>query len=416
MATGRITGRVAQIEDDGTVWWLTATPHERVVTLGGISAGVSPVTRRVYPTGDVGEVRLVAGVTWTLQLSSGTAARTYAPIRVEADRTYDIGGMASQEGLQPPPTNGTYVPGVRSVRLEGTKLTVVGQDSTDVYDIPTSVGPQGETGRPGPPGERGPKGDPGPEGPRGPAGPQGPTGERGEDGQPGPKGDKGLPGERGPKGDSGDAGPKGAEGPAGPPGPKGDPGPAGPPGPGGGSIKGGTVWYATVGGVTPREVTGGVNLDIKVPHPQLWPIAFEYGSGYSARHTIVQDKLKITVVIPKPPGPSVDLTGKFAPGVKSGSGDHNPDGRVTLIAVNGAGNIHLDLRVDEAVGTSWPSKLATFNGGDYSVKNISESLTITGGNVWVNKTSSGSEIEVWASNLENEHGRLILNIPVFLGW
>lgn len=359
MATGRVVGRVAQIEDDGTVWWLTATPHERVVTLGGISVGVSPVTRRVYPPGDIGEVRLVAGVTWTLQLSSGTAARTYAPIRVEADRTYDIGGMASQEGLQPPPTNGTYVPGVRSVRLEGTKLTVVGQDSTDVYDIPASVGPQGEPGRQGPTGERGPKGDPGPEGPRGPAGPAGP---------------------------------------------------------GGGSIKGGTVWYATVGGVTPREVAGGVNLDIKVPHPQLWPIAFEYGSNYSARHTIVQDKLKITVVIPRPPGPSVERTGKFTPGVKSGSGDHNPDGRVTLTAVNGAGNIHLDLRLDEAVGTSWPSKLATFDGGDYSVKNISEALTITGGNVWVNKTAKGSEIEVWASNLENERGRLILNIPVFLGW
>ena len=165
-----------------------------------------------------------------------------------------------------------------------------------------------------------------------------------------------------------------------------------------------------------REVAGGVNLDIKVPHPQLWPIAFEYGSSYSARHTIVQDKLKITVVIPKPPGPSVERTGKFTPGVKSGSGDHNPDGRVTLIAVNGAGNIHLDLRLDEAVGTSWPSKLATFDGGDYSVKNISEALTITGGNVWVNKTAKGSEIEVWASNLENERGRLILNIPVFLGW
>jgi hypothetical protein len=163
-------------------------------------------------------------------------------------------------------------------------------------------------------------------------------------------------------------------------------------------------------------VTGGVNLDIKVPHPQLWPIVFEYGTGYSARTSIVQDKLKITVTTPRPPGPSVDLTGKFTPGVKSGSGDHNPDGRVTLIAVNGAGNIHLDLRLDEAVGTAWPSKLAAFNGGDYSVKNISEALTITGGNVWVNKTSRGSDIEVWASNLENEHGRLILNIPVFLGW
>lgn len=111
MATGRIVGRVAQIEDDGTVWWLTATPHERMVTLGGISVGVSPVTKRVYPTGDVGEIHLVAGVTWTLQLSSGTAARTYAPLRVEADHTYDIGGMASQEGPQPPPVSGTYVPG-----------------------------------------------------------------------------------------------------------------------------------------------------------------------------------------------------------------------------------------------------------------------------------------------------------------
>lgn len=424
MATGRVVGRVAQIEDDGTVWWLTATPHERMVTLGGISVGLSPVTRRVYPTGDVGEVHLVAGVTWTLQLSSGIAARTYAPLRVEADHTYDIGGMASQEGLQPPPTNGTYVPGVRSVRLDGTKLTVVGQDSTDIYDIPTSVGPRGE------PGERGPKGDPGPQGP---AGVQGPPGANGKDGQPGPKGDigpEGAPGQTGPKGSKGDPGPAGADGkqgPAGPAGPKGDPGPKGdrgdvgpqgPPGPAGAGSKitGGTVGYSNVGGVTSREVTGGASLDIKVPHPQFWPIAFEYGAGYSSRISTVQDKLKITVIIPNPPGPSVELTGNFAPGVKSGAGDHNPDGRVTLIAANGAGNIHLDLRVDEAVGTSWPSKLATFDSGEYSVKNISEALTITGGNVWVNKTSKGSEIEVWASNLENEHGRLIINIPVFLGW
>jgi hypothetical protein len=112
----------------------------------------------------------------------------------------------------------------------------------------------------------------------------------------------------------------------------------------------------------------------------------------------------------------VELTGKFSPGVKSGAGDHNPDGRVTLIAVAGAGNIHLDLRIDEAAGSTWPQKLATFDGGGYSVKNISEVLTLTGGNVWVNKTPSGSTIEVWSSGLENEHGRIILNIPVFLGW
>ena len=277
---------------------------------------------------------------------------------------------------------------------------MVGQDSTDIYDIPTSAGPRGE------PGERGPKGDPGPEGskgdpgPAGPAGASGPAGPKGSDGKQGPVGPTGPKGDPGPKGDRGDVGPQGPPGPAG----------------AGAKITGGTVGYSNVGGVTSREVTGGTSLDIEVPHPQFWPIAFEHGAGYSSQISTVQDKLKITVIVPKPPGPSVDLTGKFTPGVKSGSGDHNPDGRVTLIAVNGAGNIHLDLRVDEAVGTSWPSKLATFESGEYSVKNISESLTITGGNVWVNKTSKGSEIEVWASNLENEHGRLIINIPVFLGW
>lgn len=440
MATGRITGRVTQIEDDGTVWWLTATPHERVTTLGGISVGVSPVTRRVYPTGDVGEFHLVAGVTWTLQLSSGTAARTYAPIRVEPDRTYDIGGMASQEGLQPPPVAGSYVPGVRSVRLDGTTLTVVGQDSTETYEVPTSVGPAGPAG---PPGERGPVGETGPKGPAGPPGPaglDGAAGERGPEGPPGktgpagPAGERGrdgAAGERGPAGERGDTGPQGPPGPRGPAGPKGtdgapgkpgpvgpkgDPGPQGPPGSGGASITGGTVWYSNVGGVTPKSGADGTSLDIKVPYPHFWPVAFEYGNSYSSRVTVVQDKTKITLVVPKPPGPSVELTGKFSPGVKSGAGDHNPDGRVTLIASSGAGNIHLDLRIDEAVGSTWPQKLATFAGGPYSIKNISESLTLTGGNVWVNKTDSGGDIEVWSSNLGGEHGRLLVNIPVFLGW
>lgn len=404
MATGKITGRVAQIEDDGTVWWLTATPHERVTTLGGISVGVSPVTKRVYPTGDVGEIHLVAGVTWTLQLSSGTAARTYAPIRVEPDHTYDIGGMASQEGLQPPPVAGSYVPGVRSVRLDGTTLTVVGQDSTETYEVPTSVGPAGPAG---PPGEMGPEGARGPKGESGPAGPKGADGTAGERGEPGPPG---------PMGPAGPKGADGAPGKPGPEGPKGDVGPQGPPGSGGSSITGGTVWYSNVGGVTSKSKEGGTELDIKVPYPRFWPISFEYGNSYSSRINVYQDQTRVTVVVPKPPGPSVELTGKFSPGVKSGAGDHNPDGRVTLIAAAGAGNIHLDLRMDEAAGSTWPQKLATFDGGGYSVKNISEVLTLTGGNVWVNKTPSGSTIEVWSSGLENEHGRIILNIPVFLGW
>ena len=176
------------------------------------------------------------------------------------------------------------------------------------------------------------------------------------------------------------------------------------------------MWYSNVGGVTAKSAGGGTELDIKVPHPHFWPVAFEYGNSYSSRVSVVQDQVKITLVVPKPPGPSVELTGSFAPGVKSGAGDHNPDGRVTLIAASGSGNIHLDLRIDEAVGSTWPQKLATFDGGTYSIKNISEALTITGGNVWVNKTPAGSPIEVWSSNLDNEHGRIILNIPVFLGW
>jgi hypothetical protein len=360
MATGRITGRVAQIEDDGTVWWLTATPHERVVALGGISVGVSPVTRRVYPTGEVGDVHLVAGVTWTLQLSSGTAARTYAPLRVEADHTYDIGGMASQEGLQPPPTNGTYVPGVRSVRIEGTKLIVARQDSTDTYEIPASAGQ---------------KGDPGPAGP---------------------------------------PGPKGADGP---PGPAGPPGPPGAGGSGGSSnITGGTVWYDNVGGVAVRQSGSGTELDIKVPWTPMWPVAIEYGNSYSVRSSIVSGKMKITVTVPKEPGPTETLVGSFGDGVKSGAGDKSPDGRVTLTCVHGVGNIHLDLRIDEAVGTSWPHKLASFSGEGISVKTLSETLSITGGSVWVNATKSGETIEVYGSNLDSEHGRLIVNIPIFLGW
>lgn len=384
MATGRITGRVAQIEDDGTVWWLTATPHERVVTLGGISVGVSPVTRRVYPTGEVGDIHLVAGVTWTLQLSSGTAARTYAPLRVEADHTYDIGGMASQEGLQPPPTNGTYVPGVRSVRIEGTKLIVAGQDSTDTYDIPASAGQKGDTG------PAGPKGDPGTDGAEGKPGPQGPPGERGPKGDPGPKGDTG---------------------PVGPP---------GPPGAGGGggssSITGGTVWYDNIGSVVARQVGGGTELDIKVPWTPMWPVALEYGNSYSVRSSIVSGKMKITVTVPKDPGPTKTLVGSFGDGVKSGTGDKNPDGRVTLTCIHGVGNIHLDLRIDEAAGTSWPQKLASFSGEGISVKTLSETLSITGGSVWVNPTNSGDAIDVYGSNLDGEHGRLIVNIPVFLGW
>jgi hypothetical protein len=176
------------------------------------------------------------------------------------------------------------------------------------------------------------------------------------------------------------------------------------------------VWYSNVGSVTSKDEGSGTKLDIKVPHPQFWPIAFEYGSSYAARQSVVQDKIKITLVVPRDPGPSVELTGKFSPGVKSGAGDHNPNGRVTLISAGGAGNIHLDLRLDEAVGTTWPQKLAIFDGGSYSVKNIAEALSTTGGNLWVNKTASGEAIEVWASNLEGERGRLIVNIPVFLGW
>lgn len=394
MATGRITGRVAQIEDDGTVWWLTATPHERVVILGGISVGVSPVTRRVYPTGDVGEIHLVAGVTWTLQLSSGTAARTYSPIRVEPDHTYDIGGMASQEGLQPPPTSGTYVPGVRSVRLDGTKLTVVGQDSTEVYDLPTSAGPRGESGEPGP------------------RGPEGPTGPRGADGQPGPAGEKGPKGDPGPRGE---AGPPGERGPAGVQGP---PGPKGPPGGGSGSAKitGGTVWYDQVGGVQATEGEQGTSLDIKVPHPQLWPIVFEYGEHYAARTSIIQNKLKITVTVPKPSGPTVSVVGKFEPGVKSGAGDHNPDGRITLTSAGGAGNIHLDLRVDDAVATEWPQKLVSFPAGQWHNINLSEITTPMGGAMFVGASQNGQAIEVWCHSMDREGGRVIVNIPVFLGY
>ena len=361
MSVGRIIGRVAHVPPRGAVMWLSATPASRWTMSGGDTTALDPVVSRVYPTGDVGTVELTSGVVWTLRVTTGVASRTYAPLLVEDGRTYDIGGLASQQGSEPPTVPEALVPGVRRVAIEDDSLVVDSQEGTTRYTLPSAAGV------PGPRGEQGPKGDAGPAGERGPEGPQGP------------------------------------------------PGPAGS-GTGGQTISGGTVVHGTRGGVRVVDAGSTQRLEVTVPPPLVWPGKVQEGAEYGFSLGWSAGQISPVLTVPRLPGPTVSLTGRFEEGVKSGAGDHNPEGRITLTSAAGAGNIHLDLRLDEEKAAAWPQKLVTFPGGAYHNRALSEILTPTGGAMYVGASENGSSIEVWCHSMENERGRVIVNIPVFLGW
>lgn len=129
MGTGRIIGRLPR------GGWLTATPTTSWVQTPGGVAQLSPVVTRVPPSGDIGQIELTAGAVWVLRATDGITARTYMPLRVETGRVYDIGGLASQQGQNPPTTPPPLVPGVRRVEVTGGKLVVTNPDSVDTYDL-----------------------------------------------------------------------------------------------------------------------------------------------------------------------------------------------------------------------------------------------------------------------------------------
>lgn len=129
MGTGRIIGRLPR------GGWLTATPTTSWVQTPGGVAQLSPVVTRVPPSGDIGQVELTAGAVWVLRATDGITTRTYMPLRVETGRVYDINGLASQQGQNPPATPPPLVPGVRRVEVTGGKLVVTNQDSVDTYDL-----------------------------------------------------------------------------------------------------------------------------------------------------------------------------------------------------------------------------------------------------------------------------------------
>lgn len=165
------------------------------------------------------------------------------------------------------------------VRLGGSELPNIGDQSDIISQSDTLVGPTGPQGPQGPEGPAGPTGPQGPQGPQGATGPQGPAGRDGVDGTDGTDGQdgaaatitvgsvttvdyeypatvsnsgttsaavldfqipRGIPGEtgatgpQGPQGETGATGatgPQGATGPAGPTGPQGPQGETGPQGP-----------------------------------------------------------------------------------------------------------------------------------------------------------------------------------------
>ena len=176
------------------------------------------------------------------------------------------------------------------VRLGGSELPNIGEQTDIISQSDTLVGPQGPPGPQGPEGPAGPTGPQGPQGetgatgatgPQGPAGrdgvdgtdgvdgqdgaaatitvgsvttvdyeypatvsnsgttsaavlnfeiPRGVPGETGATGPQGPQGETGATGATGPQGETGPAGPQGATGPQGPAGPQGETGPQGPQG------------------------------------------------------------------------------------------------------------------------------------------------------------------------------------------
>lgn len=316
MGTGRIIGYLPR------GGWLTATPTTSwVQTPGGVTQ-LSPVVTRVPPSGDIGQVELTAGAVWVLRATDGITTHTYMPLRVEAERVYDINGLASQQGQNPPTTPPPLVPGVRRVEVTGGKLVVTNPDSVDTYDLPG--GTQGT------------------------------------------------------------------------------------------KIVSGTVARAATGTVSVTDVPGGQSVEIDVPPPGIRPAQIVEGSAYALAWTTVGAELQPILTVPRPPGPSLSLTGTFGEGVVSGAGGTDPKGRVTLTTVFGFGNVHLDLR--SATPGVWPEVLAKFPSGAYGVADLAEFQTGTGGSVWLWATNPGDPIEVRCGSMTGELGRLIINIPIMMKW
>ena len=164
-----------------------------------------------------------------------------------------------------------------------------------------------------------------------------------------------------------------------------------------------------------REASGQ-EVSYLLPIPQIGPADIKRGRDY---HFELRDEERTLVphlTVPEAPGPSVSVVGKFEPGVKSGAGDHNPEGRVTLTSACGAGNVHLDLRLDPDVATEWPQKLVSFPGGGWHNRALSEITTPNGGAMYIGVSETGQAMEVWCHSMDKEGGRVIVNIPVFLGW
>lgn len=339
MGTGRIIGSLPR------GGWLTATPATSWVQTPGGVVQLSPVVTRVPSSGDIGQVELTAGAVWVLRVMDGITTRTYMPLRVEAGRVYDINGLASQQGQNPPITPPPLVPGVRRVEVTGGKLVVTNPDSVDTYDL-----------------------------------------TEGTQGPPGPKGDPGPPGKQGPAGEKGQAA----------------------------KIVSGTVTRAATGAVSVVDVAGGQSVAINVPPPGIRPAQVVEGSAYALAWSTAGAELQPILTVPRPPGPSLSLTGTFGEGVVSGTGGTDPKGRVTLTTVYGFGNVHLDLR-SAALGV-WPEVLAKFPSGAYGVADLAEFQTGTGGSVWLWATNPGDPIEVRCGSMAGELGRLIINIPIMMKW
>ena len=327
MSTGRIIGRLPR------GGWLTATPTTSwAQTPGGVTQ-LSPVVTRVPSSGDIGQVELTSGAVWVLRATDGITTRTYMPLRVETGRVYDIGGLSSQQGQNPPTTTPPLVPGVRRVEVTGGKLVVTNSDSVDTYDL--------------------------------------------------------------------------TEGTQGPPGPKGDPGPQA-------KIVSGTVTRAATGAVSVADVAGGQSIGIEVPPPGIRQAQIVEGNAYALAWSTAGAELQPVLTVPRPPGPSLSLTGTFGEGVVSGAGGTDPKGRVTLTTVFGFGNVHLDLR--SATPGVWPEVLAKFPSGAYGVADLAEFQTGSGGSVWLWATNPGDPIEVRCGSMAGELGRIIINIPIMMKW
>lgn len=47
---------------------------------------------------------------------------------------------------------------------------------------------------------------------------------------------------------------------------------------------------------------------------------------------------------------------------------------------------------------------------------LSEITTPNGGAMYIGASENGQAMEVWCHSMDKEGGRVIVNIPVFLGW